>query len=153
MATFRRPHVNNVATYRLITWPRCVETLENIVSAGRARFLRADAFRAPKQMSSSLFVLSLRVSFSAPFFWHYFSVASALKKAGSETTSKQGILAHNRSWIRITRSCAKPLKRRAKFANENTDHLSGRLIFGYEATIKRRFLDFRTGNTTKIGTS
>ena len=68
---------------------------------GARVFLRASASRAPKNVPFSLSLLSLRVSFLAPFL-HDFSVAFAWKRAGSETNTKQGILAHNWSWTRIT---------------------------------------------------
>ena len=78
VATFQRPCVKNVVTYRLTMRPRCIKKPENMAVRGRG-FLRSNTSRAPKTWPFCLSLLSLRVSFWA-FFFALFLRGICLKK-------------------------------------------------------------------------
>ena len=101
VATFQRPYVNNVATYRLTMWPHCIKkkTLENVAVRRRTFFARKRVSK-PQNMRFSLHVVSLAVSFGR-LFGHSFRGARWQKRVGSQSITKTGVSVFPFSAIRI----------------------------------------------------
>ena len=122
--------------------------LENIVSGGRAFFLRANAFRAPKKVLFLVTSVSPSLIFSSCFALFLRGICFKNRLVPKPLQDKAF------GTIRITSSCAKTLKKRsAKFANKNADHFWGCLVFEHKATIKIGLSELHVSNATKIGIS
>ena len=80
-------------------------------------------------------------------FLHYFFVAFASKRAGSNITTKKGILVHNRSWNRIAIRCTEKEGVRQIYEQERWP-LFCPSYCGHEATTKLGFSEIHVGNTT-----
>ena len=67
VAMFQRPYVNGVATYRLIMWTGCIETLETKLFVDTPFFCTLPRVDAQKSRPLSFYLLSLEALFLAPF--------------------------------------------------------------------------------------